>query len=299
MSFDRHIYNSGPSSSNASAGSQTTTRSLHLAKVVEVLEGNRIRARISGLDNRFADESLPICHPLLPIFLKVNPLVGELIDVLLCDTASPYDDRRWVGPVITQYTYLPGEPCNTGQITLNRDGFYNFNGQLDPRTQPDAQGLFSDEKDADEQVWTGRGTTDISQKPNQIRLRSGKHEKGKNLVKNQVNPATLALHTSEDGKKSAVAAVADKFYFLGHQGSVILPQTRSGEIDDALIEQMETDSSPATLYTPLAEFLDLQRQVLLAHAHGYDGSSLIMTALVKKLAEFDLTQIGSKTMRLN
>lgn len=297
---DKHIYNSASSGrSNASAQGSKNTRSLHQGKVVELLEGHRMRVRIDGLDNRFSDNTLPICFSLLPLFIKVNPEIGELVDVLLCDTATPYDDRRWIGPTLTQYNYFAGQPLLAAGATTNRDGFYKTSERDNPRKNIVSGDLFSDENNSKEQVWTGRENTDITQKPNQVRIRVGKHLKDKPLVKNRQNPATVAVHVSQDGKTTTVAAVADQFVFLGHNGDEIVPQTRLGEINDDVLTEMVKNSHPATLTNHLIQYLSLQRQVFMLHTHGYDGSAPVMDALLKKLEEFDLSLIASKTMRLN
>lgn len=295
--IDNHLYNSG---ANGSAQNQPSpTRTIHQAKVVEILEGHRLRVRIDGIDNRLKNIELPICAPLLSLFLKVNPEVGEVVDVFLCDPSQPFDDRRWIGPNITQYNYLDGLPYLPSNVAVNREGLFKQHYQENPRTRPEAGDLFSDELDSREQVWYGRGNTDILQSNRQIRLRVGKAIKGKRGSKNVTNPATMALHVTDDGLMTAIAAVADKFYFLGHNGTPILPNTRSGEITDELLKEMELNSHPGTLTNNLTDFLDLIRRCFLLHAHGYDGMSLLKTELMKRLEEFDLTTIASKTMRIN
>ena len=298
---DKHLYNSGPSTSAQSQGSSqgSGTRSLHQAKVVEILQGHRLRVRIDGIDNRLKDADLPICAPLLPLFFKVNPEFGEVVDVFLPDTSQPFEDRRWMGPTITQYNYLDGQPYLPSTVAVNREGFYKQHESENPRTRPEAKDLFSDEKNSREQVWYGRGNTDILQSNRQIRLRAGKAQKGKRGSKNLSNPATMALHVTDDGLMTALAAVADKFYFLGHNGTPLVAGTRTGEITDELLKQMEAESHPGTLTNNLIDFLDLFRRCFLLHAHGYDGMTLLKTELMKRLEEFDLSLLASKTMRIN
>lgn len=283
-----------------STGSQTpNSRVIHTAKVVEVLDGHRIRVRIDGLDRRYDDKSLPICYPLLPIFLKINPEVGEVVDIILTDVTQPYEDRRWVGPTISQYTYLEGQPYLPSAIGVGRDGFYKIHEQENPRTRPGAGDLFSNEKNSKEQVWAGRGNSDVMLAPRQVRIRAGKHKQGKFLEKNTINPATLAVHVSETGEKTTIAAVADQFLFIGHNGTPLIPATRLGEITDETIKQMLDGTHPATLTLNLIELLKLMRQVIVGHAHGYDGMVLLKDELVKRLEEFDLSLLASKTMRIN
>ena len=297
--IDKHLYNSGPSTSSNTAASADTSRSIHLGKVVELLEGHRIRVRIDGLDNRVQNANLVICYPLLPLFLKMNPQVGEVVDIFLGDVSQPQGDRRWIGPSITQYTYLDGQPYLANSVQVNRDGFYQQHKRENPRTRADAQDLFSDEQNSNEQVWNGRGNTDILQSNRQIRLRVAKHRKGKPLEKNQENPATLAMHVTDNGDLTALAAIADKFYFMGHNGSPLLTGTRTGEITDEFLKEMEANSHPGTLTNHLIEFLELFRKCFMLHAHGYDGMTLLKTELMKRLEEFDLSLLASKTMRIN
>ena len=299
--IDKHLYNSGPSSSSNGAGGlpATGTRSIHQAKVVELLEGHRLRVRIDGIDKRVQDANLTVCYPLLPLFLKMNPQVGEVVDVFLGDPLQPQGDRRWIGPNITQYSYLDGQPYLADTVQVNREGLFRQHEQENPRTRRDAKDLFSNEQNSNEQVWNGRGSTDILQSNTQIRLRVGKHRKGKPLEKNQENPGTLAMHVTDTGDLTALAAIADKFYFLGHGGSPVLPALRTGEITDEMLKQMEANSHPGTLTNHLIEFLELFRKCFMLHAHGYDGMTLLKTELMKRLEEFDLSLLASKTMRIN
>lgn len=299
---DKHFYNTSPGRSNTgpgTAGGNSTTRCIHQAKVVEILEGHRLRVRIDGIDSRISDENLAICYPLLPLFLKMNPEVGEVVDVFLGDVSQPQDDRRWVGPTITQYSYLDGQPYLASSVVVNRDGFFKQHQQEDPSTRPAAKDLFPDKRNNRDQVWLGRGNTDILQSNRQIRLRAAKHRKGKPLEKNLENPATLALHVTDDGTTSAVAALADKIYLMGHQGNPLVAGTRLGQVTDELLAEMEANTHPATLTNHLIELMGLLRQAFLLHAHGYDGMSLLKTEVVKRLEEFDLSLLASKSVRIN
>jgi hypothetical protein len=109
-----------------------------------------------------------ICNPFLPKLINVVPKIGELVKVIFYNPNSPELDKEYIGPVISQYNNIEYENSSqarnfyqSSQTTLkpNLANFEYSNGLL-----PDINNI----------TILGRKSTDLTIKPNDVLIRSGK-----------------------------------------------------------------------------------------------------------------------------
>jgi hypothetical protein len=305
MSLDYNgIFGEKSSGGNKSAG--FTTKTIHLGTVKSFERvGNIVvpRVRLNGLDNHLPDEQLPVCFPFQPINIVMTPKVGEVVRVLLSDVSSPFEDRLWVGPVITDYLNVNGEQFPVGnRMTLSEEGL----GEL--HKQPHAANL-TEIGDAipnhttkqDDAVWfLGRGNVDFFFKGDSATIRAGKHDPKDKKKKNRSNPATMTLQYSKDSKESSGYMIADTMAFISHQGNPMISEARDGTMTDAKLKSVMESLHPMGRGDIIVEVLTLLIQAVCEeHVHPYNGQPAVKTALIKKLQNYDLNSALNNNIKIN
>lgn len=281
--------------------SSTPIKSIHLGKVVEVMDNHRIRVRIKGLDTRITNKSLPICYSLMPMHIHILPKKDEIVRIILSDVATPYDERLWIGPLITNYEYLEEQSYNYGdEITLDEKSFSELSAPIDRSNYPNSSGVFPN-KDAsvDEQKLLGRGNTEITIGKRIVELKAGKHEKDDISKSNTKNPALIHTRISNDGKSTTSLITADTILLLSHKGNPLLTPIRKEEITDNDLENMFKEAHPLPFGDTLLSFCELVRDAIIEHAHPESGMPPLKTSAINKLLNFDLVSFLSKTVKIN
>lgn len=109
-----------------------------------------------------------ICNPFLPKLINVVPKVGELVKVIFYNPDYPELDKEYVGPVISQFNSIEYENATQGRVFTqsqktnllpNLGNFEYSKGLL-----PDINNI----------TILGRKSTDLTIKPNDVLIRSGK-----------------------------------------------------------------------------------------------------------------------------
>lgn len=109
-----------------------------------------------------------ICNPFLPKLINVVPKIGELVKVIFYNPDYPELDKEYVGPVISQFNNIEYENATQGRVFTqsqktnllpNLGNFEYSKGLL-----PDINNI----------TILGRKSTDLTIKPNDILIRSGK-----------------------------------------------------------------------------------------------------------------------------
>jgi hypothetical protein len=109
-----------------------------------------------------------ICNPFLPKLINVVPKVGELVKVIFYNPDYPELDKEYVGPVISQFNSIEYENATQGRVFTqsqktnllpNLGNFEYSKGLL-----PDINNI----------TILGRKSTDLTVKPNDVLIRSGK-----------------------------------------------------------------------------------------------------------------------------
>jgi len=109
-----------------------------------------------------------ICNPFLPKLINVVPKVGELVKVIFYNPNFPELDKEYVGPVISQFNSIEYENATQGRVFTqsqktnllpNLANFEYSKGLL-----PDINNI----------TILGRKSADLTVKPNDVLIRSGK-----------------------------------------------------------------------------------------------------------------------------
>lgn len=281
--------------------SAVKTKTIHLGKVVEVLDNHRIRVRIQGLDTRITNRLLPICYSLMPLHIHMLPKKYEVVRIILSDISNPYEERLWIGPIITNYEYLDEQSYNYGdEVTLDEKSFSELSAPIDRENYPQSSGVFpSKDAPADEQKLLGRGNTEITIGKTLVELKAGKHEKGNINKANSKNPALIHARISDDGKTTTSLITADTILLLSHKGNPLLTPIRKEDITDNDLENMFTEAHPIPFGDILRDFCELVRDAVIEHAHPESGMPSIKGSAINKLVNFNLDSFLSKTIKIN
>lgn len=279
---------------------------------IDEFDGGTIRVRIKGIDDHITKTSeLPTAFPLLQKFFHVIPKIGETVMIFFPDISNPYDDRVYIGPIISQ-------PQN-----LYKDNhFYTSRSMMDsgsvspkeaPSNTPENLGVHPKK---DEIAIQGRDNSDIRFKKNEVVIRAGKFETTdvNNSVKkfNKENPTYIQLKhdvvIEKDGKKETTGSVtnivASKINLLTHGGGqprFVLNDQEDLITGDSLLNILEK-AHPLAFGDLLVEYLKLERNVLINHVHPYHGKKaqdLAGSKDISKFLEFNIDSILSKNIRIN
>lgn len=281
--------------------SNNHTKTVHLGKVVEVLDAHRLRVRVQGLDTRLKNSQLPICYSLMPLHIHILPKVTEMVRIILTDTATPYDERLWIGPIITNYEYLSAQPYNYGDVvSLTEESIGQLEAPIDRKNYAQSSGVFpAKDSNGDEQKLLGRGNTEITLSKTRVELKAGKHEANDINKRNSRNPALIQSRISEDGNKTTSLVIADTILLLTHKGSPVLPSIRKEEITDKDLDNVFVEAHPIPFGDVLKNFCEIVREALLEHAHPESGMPSLKGNAINKLLEFDLDSFLSKSVKIN
>lgn len=305
----RSIYNQGKTSGNIFYFGVVES-------TVDAHDGGTIRVRIKGIDDHINNTAeLPTVFPLLQKFFHVTPKVGETVMVFFPEIENPFTDRVYIGPIISQ-------PQN-----LYKDNhFYTSRAMMDsgvvkpkeaPSTFPENLGVNPNKEDVAIQ---GRENSDIIFKKNEVIIRAGKFETTdvKDGVKkfNKKNPAYIQIKhdaiiedADENNNKKAITGtvtniVSSKINLLSHEGGqprFTLNNQTDSITSDELLKILEK-AHPLAFGDLLVEYLKLQRNAFINHAHPYHGrkpQDLAGAKDIDKYLDFDIDSILSKNIRIN
>jgi len=273
-------------------------RTIYYGTVVNIIDetdGGRINVRIPDLDNKTGDQDLPWCYPLLPKFFHVIPQVGEVVRVFIEDIKYPERSRYWLGSVISQPHKIGFDGKYTATSTTNLG---ITEPDTAPSTYPDADGVYPT---VDDIAIVGKVNTDIILRVNETHIRAGKHENDNVLKLNTTNPAEISM-VFEPIKGSTTAyysntiILSDKIALIAHNGD---PQFKAARLtaDDRV--RIFTEGHPIARADILVEALDVIRQALLTHIHGYSTLPADKTAIITKLEQLQLDSILQKDVVTN
>jgi hypothetical protein len=109
-----------------------------------------------------------ICNPFLPKLINVVPKIGELVKVIFYNPDYPELDKEYVGPVISQFNSVEYENATQGRVFTQsqRTNLLPNLGNFEY-----SKGLLPDVNNI---TILGRKSTDLTVKPNDILIRSGR-----------------------------------------------------------------------------------------------------------------------------
>lgn len=287
-----------------------TPDSIFTGKVVSTsdeYDGNRIKVRIKGLDDKTGDSELPYAFPLLPKFLNVLPKIGESVFIFLLKQENKYQNRLWLGPIISQPQKLDKDPHNFSSRSLLTAGITD--PDVAPSTLPECKGVYPTNSGyfkKEDIGLQGRNNSDLIFKSNEIVLRAGKFEVNNKLKFNRKNIGyiqikhNVTIDSERKTKGTVTNIVSDKINLLSHSG---IPRftlnNQDSLITDEELEKILKNTQPLVYGDILLEFIKLLKNFVVNHSHPYHGLSPVLDTNVKDVVNFDLNRLLSKHIRIN
>jgi hypothetical protein len=288
-------------------------RTIFYGEVVTIedeTDGGRIKVRIPELDNRVDDIDLPWCYPQLPKFFHVYPQVGEVVRISLEDRKFPERSRFWMGSIISQPQKIGFDSKYTALSTTN---LAVTPPDKAPSTYPDADGVYPTKADI---AIVGKVNTDVILRVNEVHLRAGKHENNDVLKLNTTNPAHISMiyepkpgastpgrpslgittSVSNEDYYSNTIIMSDKLALITHSGD---PKFKSARLTPEDRERIFEKGHPMARADVIVEALEVIRQALVNHIHGYSGIEADKNAVITKLEELQFEQIMQKNIVIN
>jgi len=291
--MDYNVYNNDLNGKNTTI---SNTRSVYNGVVVsnnDPEDGGRLKVRIIGVDNKIGDENLPYSYPLLPRFLHITPKEGEVVRIILEDTKYPQRVRYWVGSVISQTHKINYDNYYTA-LSTSKVGYYRPDKPVS--TYPDAKGVLPNTNDI---AIIGRINTDIVLSENIVRIRAGKHENENMFQLNLKNPAEISLNYDkniDNVYNSNSVIMSDKIALISHSGT---PQYKPTSLTpEDRINIFET-GHPIPRGDYLLAALNIMRNAILEHLHGYSGLTPDSNNVINELKKIDFEKILQKNIVIN
>lgn len=275
----------------------SVTRTIYYGEVVSIddpTDGGQIKVKIPDLDNKTGNADLPMCYPAMPKFFHVLPKVGEMVRVFIEDVKYPQRSRYWLGSVISQPQKIGFDSIYTALSTTN---MALTAPDPAPSTFPDADGIYPLPEDI---AIVGRVNTDVILRINEVHIRAGKHEDGNVLKLNVKNPATIDMHfepqTTDSAYYSNTIIQSDKIAIISHTGN---PQFKAARLTPADRERIFTDGHPLGRADLIVEALNIIRNAMVQHVHGYSNLPADKTAIINSLESINFDAILQKNIVIN
>ena len=295
MAYDKPIIQT--SNPFKKVGGYQVTRTIYYGEVISIIDntdGGRIQVKIPDLDNKTANADLPYCYPMLPKFFHLLPQVGEMVRIFIEDIKFPERSRYWMGSIISQPQKIGFDTIYTALSTTNMGLTIP---EPAPSTLPDAKGVYPLPSDV---AVIGKVNTDVILRINEVHIRAGKHEDGNVLKLNTKNPASINL-VFEQQKGSAnfysnTVIFSDKIALISHTGK---PQFKAAELTPDDRTRIFAEGHPIARGDALVEALNLLRNAIINHIHGYSSLPADKNALIKDLENINFSNILQKNIVIN
>jgi len=305
----------GSSIYNQGGGRRLETTIFYYGKVVsniDELGANRIKVRISGVDDILTNNDLSFSFPMIQKYVHIVPQIGETVMVFIPDVKNPHIDRLYLGPIISQPQMLKGDSELFSSDSALDSGIKA--PRPSPDTIPENKGVYPNVNDIAIQ---GRNNSDFILKDGEALIRAGQYEPtelGEIPNFNKVNPAYLQLkfdvilkqgtENKTEERGSVANVVANKINLLTHKdGSPRFTlYDQESTISDEEIQKIIEEAHPLVFGDTLIEYLKLQRAAFINHVAPYPGmkpQDLSGSNHIDKYLEFDLNSILSKNVRTN
>lgn len=273
------------------------TQTIYYGRVISIddtEDGARIKVRINKLDDKTSDDKLPWSYPMLPRFFHIYPKVGEMVRVFIGDPKQPQNTRFWMGSVISQSQKIE---IDTQYSALSTTSIGFTKPLPSVWTYPDADGVFPKKDDV---ALVGRVNTDIILSNNQVHLRAGKHENDDILKLNLKNPSeiTLAYEKMTTGTtyQSNIVIMSDYIALVSHTGS---PKFKTAKLTADDRKEIFDMGHPIARGDILIEALNVMRNAIISHIHGYSNLPADKNAIIKDLEKINFENILQKNIVVN
>jgi hypothetical protein len=298
MAFDKPIIQT--SDPFKKLGGYQTTRTIYYGEVVSIVDntdGGRIQVKIPDLDNRTSNADLPYCYPMLPKFFHILPQVGEMVRVFIEDIKFPERSRYWMGSVISQPQKIGFDTIYTALSTTNMGLTVPDPA---PSSLPDAIGVFPLPNDV---AIVGKCNTDVILRTNEVHIRAGKHLADNILKLNTQNPASVNLvfepknlTSQTTDYYSSTVVLSDKIALISHTGT---PQFKAAELTATDRARIFAEGHPIARGDVLVAALNVLRNAIINHIHGYAKLPADKDALIKDLENINFDNILQKNIVVN
>jgi len=272
-------------------------RTIYYGEVISVFDdedGGRIKVKLPDIDNKTPNNELPWAFPLLPKFFHLYPKVGEIVRVFIEDIQYPQRSRFWMGSVISQLHKVDFESMYSALSTTNMK---LAKPDKAPSTFPDAKDVFPEKEDIG---LIGRVNTDIILKENQINIRAGKHENNNILKLNTKNPAQISLtfepKIDSTEYQSNTIILSDKISIISHSGE---PKFKSAKLNNEDRNRIFEKGHPVARGDVLVEALNILRNAIINHIHGYSALPSDKTSIIEDLEKINFERILQKNIVIN
>lgn len=274
-------------------------------------DSKRIKVRINGIDDHLRDDELPYAFPMLPKFLNITPKKGEMVFMFVPAMDSPYLDRTYLGPVISQPQMLFKDTYNNGSTSGLDSGFVQKKPA--PSTLPENKGVYPADEDI---AFQGRDNSDIIFKPKEVLIRAGQFEintKQGDIPKfNKKTPSYIQIKNNVVVSKAndvneiggVINVVSSKINLLTHKNGS--PQFILNDQDNMIppeeLERIIKEAHPLVFGDLLLTYLKLQRNAFISHVHPYNGmvpEDLSGRNDINDYLTFDLDSMVSKNIKIN
>lgn len=306
----------GGSIYNKGAKSRLESTIYYYGKVVSNFDevgANRIKVRITGVDDTIINDELAYAFPMLQKFFHVVPKIGETVMVFIPDSRNPYIDRLYLGPIISQPQNLYKDSDLFSPKSTLASGIKQ--AKPAPFTIPENRGVYPNIKDIAIQ---GRDNSDIVLKEKEVLVRAGQFDsntsKGDIPNFNLVNPSYIKmkhdviLAEATDNRSAEIGGtiniVSNKINLLTHKNGS--PRFKLNDqtdmITDEELRKINEDAHPLVFGDNLVDFIKILINAFINHVHAYPGmkpQDLSGSNDIDKLLEYNLDSLLSKNIRIN
>jgi hypothetical protein len=298
--INKILHNSNPIEQNSFG--IVPQRTIFYGRVVSIddeTDGMRIKVFISDLDNHTDEnnvKTLPWCYPLLPKFFHVYPRIGEFVRIFIEDISFNQKGRFWLGSIISQPQKIGFDSTATALSNIEKKA--GLSPEKAPSTFPDADGIYPTKTDV---AIVGRVNTDVILRLNEVHIRAGKHENDNVLKLNTKNPAEISLVYEQKSKSlndyySNTIITSDKIALISHTGD---PQFKAAKLTSEDRTKIFEQGHPIVRGDVLIETLEVIRQALINHIHGYSTIPAEKTEIITKLEKLEFEPILQKNIIIN
>lgn len=295
MTYEKKHINRANNLYDSKVNTKELTRSVYWAVVSNVedpIGGGRIKVRIPDLDDKTPEENLPWCYPMIPRFFHVFPKPNELVRVILEDVKYPNKVRFWVGSIISQYQKINFDNNLTALST-------SANNTLRPLENIEnilsAEGVFPEREDIG---FVGRVNTDFLLKENEVSIRAGKHLRGDVTTRNDTNPSEIKLNFDflSGQTRSSQIMIADKIALISHEG---VPKFPASQLNQEIRTRIFDEGHPIPRGDILVAALNIIREALVTHIHGYSGIEADKSSIIEDLENLNFNAILQENIVIN
>ena len=280
---------------------------------IDPSDAGRIKVKINGID-----QVAQWCFPLLPKLIHVRPKPGETVIVFFEEDGAVYDNRYYIGPVLSQPYFYEYE----GFLTTSLSALADKRCELaePPSSVEDYKATFPTDDDV---ALIGRKNAELRLKENEVRVLCGKQDTPdhpdlpKRMYFNLVNPAYIQMKYFPKGKRNTLAngqdeefgsiinIGADKINFVSRSGNTAPGKTISKpeEIlsdDEMLGPNGYLDNSHPMVYGDmLVAYLKRLTMLVRTHVHPFSTQPPSFNDADKQILNENLDRMLADYIRMS